>query len=138
MQIAPYLSFDGRCAEAFRHYETVLGGRIEALMTYGETPACGELPADWHGKVIHACLLVGGQRLMGGDPPPQMMQAPQGMSVSLHVEDAAEAERIFAGLAEGGATVTMPLAETFWAIRFGMLIDRFGIPWMVNCSRPEG
>ncbi|MBV8121579.1 MAG: VOC family protein, partial [Alphaproteobacteria bacterium] len=128
------LSFDGRCEAAFKFYEKVLGGKIVAMMTFGETPMKDQMPADWHGKIAHARLTVGDAVLMGGDPPPQHYQLPKGITVTLATGDPAEAERVFEALSEGGM-VTMPIAETFWARRFGMLTDRFGIPWMINCER---
>lgn len=134
MQTVPYLTFAGDCEAAFRFYERILGGKAE-IQTHGESPMAGEVPPAWHSLVLHAYLSTGGAVLMGSDSPPDRHEKPQGVSVSLHVESPAEAERIFAALAEGG-TVTMPMAETFWSPRFGMLVDRFGIPWMVNCS-PE-
>jgi PhnB protein len=137
MQLNPYLSFDGRCEAAFRFYEKALGGKISALVTYGETPMKDRMPAEQHGRIAHARLTVGDQVLMGGDPPPQQYQPAKGMTVMLGVDDPAEAERVFKALSEG-ADVTMPIAETFWARRFGMLVDQFGIPWMVNCERPPG
>jgi PhnB protein len=85
---------------------------------------------------MHARLVVGDKVLMGSDAPPDRYDAPKGFSVSLSVDDEVEAERIFHALAQDG-TVQMQLQETFWAVRFGMLIDRFGIPWMVNCERPD-
>ena len=84
---------------------------------------------------MHARLVVGDKVLMGSDAPPEHYEGPKGFSVSLTINDLADAERIFHALAENG-TVRMPLQETFWAVRFGMLVDRFGIPWMVNCERP--
>ncbi len=136
MQLNPYLSFDGRCETAFKFYEKALGGKIAAMMTYGETPMKEQTPADWHGKIAHARLVIGEETLMGGDAPPQHYRAPQGITVTLGIETPAEAERVFKELSEGG-TVTMPIGETFWARRFGMLVDQFGIPWMVNCERPH-
>jgi PhnB protein len=133
MRFVPYLNFDGRCAEAFRFYERVLGGRIEMLMTHGESPIAGDVPTEWHDRVMHACLSVGGQQIMASDGPPGQHEKPQGLYVSIHVEGTAEAERIFRELAEGGSTV-MPIGETFWSPRFGMCVDRFGTPWMVNCA----
>lgn len=134
MQVNPYLNFDGQCEEAFRFYEQVLGGKIEAMMTHGESPIAGEVPSEWHDRILHARLVVGDQVLMASDSPPEYYQKPQGLYVSLHVEDPAEAERIFRALAEGG-TVTMPFQKTFWAAGgFGMLTDRFGTPWMINCE----
>ncbi len=137
MQLNPYLSFDGRCEEAFKFYEKALGGKIVAMMTYGETPMRDQSPAEFHGKIIHARLTIGDEVLMGGDAPPNHYQAPKGITVTLSNDDPAEAERMFRALSENG-TVTMPIAETFWAQRFGMLVDQFGIPWMVNCERPHG
>jgi PhnB protein len=137
MQLNPYLSFDGRCEAAFRFYEKALGGKIVALVTYGETPMKDQMPAEQHGRIAHTRLTVGDQVLMGGDSPPQQYQPPKGMTLMLGVDDPAEAERVFKALSEGG-TVTMPIAETFWAQRFGMLVDQFGIPWMVNCERAPG
>lgn len=134
MRMTPYLNFDGQCAEAFRFYERVLGGKIEAMMTHGESPIAGQVPPEWHDRILHARLTVGNQVLMGSDAPPEYYQKPQGLYVSLQIDNPADAERIFRALAENG-TVTMPLQKTFWAGRFGMLIDRFGTPWMVNCDR---
>lgn len=134
MRITPYLFFDGDCEEAFAHYADVLGGEIEAMMPHTGTPAEGEVPPEWRSKIIHACMRVGDQRLMASDAPPGRQRTMQGISVSLHIDEVAEAERVFAALSEGGK-VTMPLAETFWARRFGMFTDRYGTPLMINCSR---
>jgi PhnB protein len=134
MQINPYLSFDGQCKEAFTFYERVLGGKIEAMFTYGDTPSAEYTPPGMHDRIMHASLTAGGQVLLGGDAPMEYGK-PQGFCVSLNVDTPAEAERIFHALAESG-TVQMPIGETFWADRFGMLTDRFGIPWMVNCQKP--
>jgi len=131
MRINTYVMFNGRCEEAFRFYEKALGGKIVAMMTHKGTPAEQHVPANWGEKIIHAALSVGDQMLMGSDSPPEHYQKPAGFSVALHVKDPAEAERYFNALADKGA-VTMPIAETFWSPRFGMLVDRFGIPWMIN------
>jgi PhnB protein len=137
MRINPYLSFDGQCEAAFRFYAECLGGTLEMMVRYGETPGCDEVPRDYHGKIIHARLVAGGDVLMGSDCTPACPYEPiRGCSVSINVDSVAEAERIFGTLAEGG-TVEMPIAETFWAERFGMLVDRFGVPWMVNCEKKE-
>lgn len=134
MQLSTHVHFDGRCEEAFNFYKQVLGGKIEAMITHEGTPAENQVPPEWRKKIIHARLVIGGQVLLGCDAPPSHYQKPQGFSTSIDVKDPAEAERIFHQLAENGA-VRMPVQETFWAIRFGMLVDRFGIPWMVNCSK---
>ena len=91
------------------------------------------MPADWRDKILHARLIVDGAALMGSDAPPDRYQAPKGFSVSLQLKDTAEAERIFSALAENGQ-VKMPIQQTFWAARFGMLADQYGIPWMINCD----
>ena len=136
MQINPYLLFNGQCEEAFKFYEQLLGGKIEMIMTHEGTPAANQVPAEWLKKILHARMVVGGQVLMGSDAPPGRQEKPQGFSVSVSVKEPAEAERIFQGLAEKGS-VRMPIQETFWAKRFGMLVDRFGIPWMVNCEKDD-
>jgi PhnB protein len=133
MQVNPYLLFNGQCAEAFKFYADCLGGQIEAMMTHAGTPAEEQVPAEWRDKIIHARLSVGDQVLMASDAPPEHYQKPQGFSVSLGIQDPADAERIFNALAENG-TVQMPLQQTFWARSFGMCVDRFGIPWMINCE----
>jgi PhnB protein len=134
MQIASYLLFDGTCGEAFRFYERVLGGKIDFIQTHGESPMRDQAPPDFLDKVMHVHMTVGDQILMGSDAPPGHFEKPQGFSVSLGIDDPAEAERVFNGLAEG-AKVTMPLQKTFWADLFGMLVDRYGTPWMVNCQQ---
>ncbi|MHB1224732.1 MAG: VOC family protein [Gemmatimonadaceae bacterium] len=136
MKIIPYLNFNGDCADAFRLYERVLGGTIEAMMTHGESPIAGEVPSGSHDRILHARLAVGDQVLMGSDAPPEYPQASGNMYVSIGVEDIGEAERIFNALAEDG-TVQMPFAKTFWSERFGMLVDRFGTPWMINGGQPS-
>ena len=134
MQVNPYLSFNGNCEEAFKFYEKALGGKVEFMMTHGASPMAQQFPPDWQSKIMHARFVVAGQVLMGSDAPPDHYHPPTGFSVSLSVKQAADADRIFQALAENGK-VQMPIQETFWAIRFGMLVDRFGIPWMVNCEK---
>jgi len=133
MKLNCYLYFDGHCEAAFKFYAQVLGGKIEAMMTHEGTPAAGQVPEEWRKKILHACLEFGDQVLMASDAPPDHFQKPQGFSINIAVKDPADAERIFKALSEGG-DVTMPLAQTFWAKRFGMTVDRFGTPWMVNCE----
>ena len=138
MQLNPYLNFNGQCEAAFRFYERCLGGKIVAMIPHAGTPAEAHVPAEWRDKIMHALLTVGGSALMGTDVPPDHYKGSTGYSVQLAVDEPADAERIFGELAENG-TVRMPLQTTFWARRFGMLVDRFGIPWMINCmARSEG
>jgi PhnB protein len=136
MDFTPYLNFNSTCADAFRFYHQVLGGKLEALQTHGDSPIKEHVPPEWHDRVLHACLNVDGRMIMGSDAPPDQYKPAQGMYVSIHVSSADEGARIFTALSEGGA-VTMPFAQTFWSPGFGMLVDRFGTPWMVNV-RAEG
>jgi PhnB protein len=134
-----YLSFDGTCEEAFKRYEQIFRGKILMLMRHSDAPPDSGVPQtpEIANRIMHARLDVGGRLLMGGDAPMHNPGKPQGFCVSIAVDDPAEAERIFHELAQDGA-VTMPIAETFWAKRFGMTTDRFGTPWMVNCEKPMG
>ncbi len=134
MQLNSYLHFNGDCEAAFKFYEQCLGGKIETMIPHEGTPIADQVPAEWRSKIMHARLVVGDQVLMGMDAPPDRYQKPRGFTVNIGVTDSAEAERIFRALAENGM-VTMAIGETFWAVRFGMLTDRFGIPWMVNCEK---
>jgi PhnB protein len=136
MQVNPYLSFNGQCEAAFRLYEQCLGGRLGTIFRYGGSPMANQVPADWQDKVMHATLAIGDQVLMGGDVL-DLYQEPTGFSLSIQITDPTEAERIFRELARDG-TVKMPLEKTFWAARFGMVVDRFGIPWLINCEEPDG
>jgi PhnB protein len=130
MQLNAHVNFNGDCEEAFKFYEQHLGGKIEVLMRYEGTPAMGMSPAGWQNKVLHGRVAIGGTTLMGADAPPGRYDAPKGMGISLSVSGEAEAEKIFAALSEKG-TVSMPIQETFFATRFGMVTDKFGVPWMV-------
>ncbi len=135
MQLNPHLTFNGQCEAAFKFYEECLGGKIVFMMTYGDSPIAEQAPPDWRKRIIHATFALGEHVLSGGDAPPERYQKPQGFSVQLNVGAPAEADRIFKTLAEKG-TVQMPIQETFWALRFGMLVDQFGTPWMINCGKP--
>ena len=128
-----YLHFNGNCADAFKFYEKALGAKELMMMTYGDAPPQpGQDPAMAK-KIIHARIQFGDNLLMGSDAPPERFHKPQGFSVSLHCDKAEDADRIYNALSAGGQ-VTMPIQKTFWAERFGMFTDKFGIPWMVNCE----
>jgi len=144
MNVTPYLTFNGNCREAFEFYAACLGTEVKAMMTGADVPAdaamgdsddgCagGPPPAD---KVIHACIEFENSQLMASDwMSPEPFQPPKGFSVALGVDSVAEAERVFKALSEGGQ-VQMPLGETFFAAAFGMLVDKFGVSWMVNCDK---
>jgi len=136
MKLSPYLMFEGNCREAFTAYQAILGGRIEAMMDHRGTPAEAHVPPEWLDKILHACLVLDGQMLMASDAPPGRSDGPmRSVSVSVNVPEVAEAERIFAALSEG-ATIQMPMEETFWSPRFGMLRDRFGTNWMIGADMP--
>ena len=139
MQINPYLSFDGNCKTAFDYYVKNLGAKMVMCMTYADAPPVpagqqGECPPPPSDKIMHARLQLGEGVIMGSDSPPGRYQAPAGVFVSVNTTDTAEAERIYQGLSEK-AEIFMPLGETFWAKRFGMLKDQFGISWMINCEK---
>ena len=134
MAFHPYLMFGGNCREAFTRYQEIFGGEL-ALMTMADMPPEFEVPTDQADLVMHAALTFGDNVLMGSDDPTGNFGPVQGMSVNYSVRDVAEAQRVFEALADGGE-VTMPVAETFWSPLFGMCVDRFGTPWMVNAEAP--
>jgi PhnB protein len=136
MQMNAYLNFRGQCEEAFTFYAECLGGKVGEIFRYAGTPLAEQVPADWHNKVMHGSLAVGDQVVMGGDVAPERYEKPKGFSFSLHMDSATQAERIFKLLAQDG-TIVMPLEKTFWAARFGMLVDRFGVPWLINAGEPD-
>ncbi|UGQ49158.1 VOC family protein [Massilia endophytica] len=137
MQINPYLMFNGNCEDAFNFYAKVFSSKLNDIHRYANSPMEDQVPADFRNRVMHTSMNIANIVLMGSDSPPEQGFAPiQGTSLSISVPTAEEAERVFAALADGGK-VTMPIASTFWALRFGMLTDRFGTPWMVNCDHPQ-
>jgi PhnB protein len=136
MQLNPYLFFNGNCADAFKFYEKCLGGKIVTMMTHEGTPAAEQVPANWREKIIHARMTVGDQVLMGSDAPPDRYAPMKGFGVSFAVDSPADAERIFKALSEKGA-VGMPMQQTFFAVRFGMVVDQFGTPWMITCEAAQ-
>jgi PhnB protein len=134
MQLTPYVSFDGQCEAAFKFYEQALGAKIVVMLTWGGSPMAAQMPAEWQHKIIHARLQVGDQVVMASDGMPGRYEPPKGCMLTLGVATAAEVERVFAALAEGGTSQMAP-QKTFFAAMFGMLTDRFGIPWMVICEK---
>jgi PhnB protein len=132
MQINPYLFYDGNCEAAFKFYEKALGAKIEMLLRNEEAPESMPSPPERKNKIMHAKISIGGQVLMASDAPPDRFRKQQGFAVSLTFGDPVEAERKFKALSEGGS-MNMPFGKTFFSKGFGMCVDRFGIPWMVNC-----
>jgi PhnB protein len=132
MQINPYLFYNGNCEAAFKFYEKALGAKIEMLFRNEEAPPEMPSPPERKKQIMHVSMSIDGQVLMASDAPPERFNKPQGFAVSLSVKDPADAERKFKALSEGGS-VNMPFGKTFFAKGFGMCVDQFGIPWMVNC-----
>ena len=137
MKLNPYLAFDGRCREAFTFYEKTLSGKIAFIQTMGDSPMAANMPAEAHDRIMHVTLHVGDQVLQGADAPPGQFTKPAGFCVAMHFDDVEEGKRVFDGLAQNGK-VQMPFQATFWAKGFGMLIDQFGTPWIVNAGQTVG
>lgn len=127
------LSFNGQCEAAFKRYEQCLNGTISFMLKWGDSPMGAQAPDGWGAKVYHATLEIGDTVFNGGDALPGQYETPKGFSLILQMDDPVAADRIFQALAEN-ATIGMPLQETFWAKRFGALVDEFGIPWSINCE----
>ena len=135
MKLLTYVNFNGKCAEAFRFYEKHLGGEIAMMMTHGESPAPNpNVPADWKSAILHARIDIGGTSLLGADIP--NAEPMKSAYLSLMIDTVEEAERIYAVLLEGGQ-VFMPMEETFFAVRFAMLRDKYGASWMLLKERPR-
>ena len=135
MQVQPYVCFEGRCDEAIAFYQKALGAEVTFRMQFNEIPGGGDghVAPGTEDKVMHASLRIGESTVLVSDgrvqPPAQF----RGITVSIQVKDPAQAEKAFAALADGGQ-VFMPLTQTFWSPKFGMLTDRFGVTWMVNVN----
>jgi PhnB protein len=133
MHVSPYIHYNGNCGEAIDFYVRAIGATVDMRSTFAGSPAEAQTPPDWRDKILHARIGVGPTQILMGDAPPGRYAPGQGYSVSLMAGSADEAERCFKALCEGG-TVIMPMAETFFALRFGMLVDKFAVPWMVLCT----
>jgi len=132
-QAIAYLAFNGNCADAMRHYEKALGGKLEVLMSGAESPMADQIPKEFAHRILHARLaLPGGGLLYAGDAPANVpYEGIKGVSIAVDYASVAEAEKVFNALADGGQ-VTMPMQPAFWAKRWGMLVDKFGTAWIVN------
>lgn len=130
MLTSSYVFFNGGCADALQFYEKHLGARIDGITRYGDTPAAQQIPAEYRNRIIHARFSIGGAVIMASDAGPGLYSAPQGFYISLDAGTPAEAERIFKALSEKGVVRT-PLAQSFFAARYGQVVDQFGIPWMI-------
>src|SRR2546423_324274 len=132
-ELSSYISFRGECEAAFKFYEEVLGAKPGLIFRYADTPMADVVPDGWDTKIMHGSVTIGRHVLEGADVPPERYEEPKGFSLSLNVRSVNEAERLFQELAKGGRVVYR-IEKTFWSERFGMVIDRFGIPWMINCE----
>jgi PhnB protein len=130
VKVVPYLNFDGNCREAFEFYHEVLGGEPPNVLTHEDIPM-GNLPGEWKEKTLHAQFEFDDQVLMGSDTPPGGYASPQGIHVSLQLNDDAKARKIYDSLSQGG-TITMPIDKQPWGALFAKFVDRFGIRWMIN------
>ena len=137
-QLNAYISFNGNCEEAMQFYENALDGKLEAMLKNSQSPMAGQLPAGSADLVMHARLALDGGVLMAGDAMPgcSLYEGMKGFSLTLTYPDASQARDVFARLSEGGK-VTMPMESSFWADAFGMLVDRFGTPWIINGGMKE-
>jgi PhnB protein len=136
MKLYTYLNYGGNCQQAFRFYEQHLGGKITMMMTHGQQPNPAEVPAYWKNAILHARMTLGETELMGADVPLERFQPMRSAYLSLLVSSSEEAERIYGVLSDGGE-IFMPMQETFFAFRFGMLRDKFGTSWMILHERPR-
>lgn len=135
MKLSPHISlaFNGQCEAAFRCYAQCLNGTIAYMLTWGDSPMAADAPPGWGAKIFHATLKIGDAVFAGSDVPPDRYEQPKGFSLLLNMDDAVAAERIFHALSENGR-IEMPLQKTFWASRFGVVVDRFGLSWSINCE----
>ena len=136
VELSTYINFKGDCEAAFQFYERCLGATPGPMFRYAGTPLADQAPPDWGDKIMHASVTIGSHVLMGADIAPDRYEAPNGFSLSLQLSDVGEAERIYRELSANGRILT-PLEKTFWAERFGVVVDRFGITWLINCDGSE-
>ncbi len=136
MHLTLHLTFAGQCETAFNFYEASLGGQILTLVTYGDSPMANLVSLEWRQKLIHATMRVGDSVFVGADVVAEHYQPPQGFFVLLTIEEVEKAERAFRALADNG-TVLMAPKETFWSPYYGVLIDRFGIPWEISSDQKK-
>jgi PhnB protein len=133
VQLSVHLNFDGHCASAFRAYARILGGKLVTLMTYGESPMADKVPVEWRDRIVHATLQLDGTELLGADVPSDSYVTPQGFAVTLQVDGIERGRELFGALAEGGS-LRLPFQKTFWSAGYGLLVDRYGVPWEINSS----
>lgn len=133
LRISPHLTFDGDCKAAFEAYQRILGGTLTTLMRYGDSPMAAQIESRWHDRIVHATLVLPDVELVGADLLPQDYETPRGFFVVLNVDGADRGKAIFDALAEQGQ-VRVPFGATFWSPGFGVLVDRFRVPWEINSA----
>ena len=133
MRISPHLCFDGQCREAIQLYQSILGGTIETMLTYGESPMASSTDPRWHDRIVHATLVLDGVELTGVDMIPGSYRQPQGFFITITIDGVARAQEVFKTLSEDGV-IQVPFESTFWSPGFGVLVDRFNIPWEINAN----
>jgi PhnB protein len=131
MRISPHLCFDGQCRNAFQAYQRILGGSIQTMLTYGESPMATSTDPHWHDRIVHATLVLDDVELTGVDMLPEAYRVPQGFFVTITVSGSSRANDILSALGDGGR-IQVPFQSTFWSPGFGVLVDRYGIPWEIN------
>ena len=137
MNIQPYITFGGRCEEALAFYKTTIGAEVTGMMRWKDSPdPAMKPPPGFDNKIMNAAFRIGDTELMADDGMAEKPPEFKGMTLAIGVADDAEAKRVFMALGEGGK-ITMPLSKTFWSSSFGMLTDKFGVPWMVNVAAPK-
>ena len=137
MKVQAYITFGGRCEEALEFYKTSIGAEVTELMRWKESPdAAMKSPPGYEEKIMHAAFRIGDTQLMADDGMEEKAAEFKGMTLVIEVPDDAEALRVFKAIGAGGA-VKMPLVKTFWSSSFGMVTDKFGVPWMVNVEAPN-
>lgn len=138
MQIEPYLFFDGQCEAALAHYAACLGGHVVALHRYEGSPLADKVPPEWLPRIMHATMEAPGCRFMACDRMPDVIfTGHSGFAMSVNIpKDPKRGELVFGALGLEGQ-ITTPFALTFWGAHFGMLVDKFGVSWMVNCDNDQ-
>ena len=137
MKVQAYVTFSGRCEEALEFYKKSVGAEVTGLMRWKDSPdATMKPPPGFENKILNAAFRIGETELMADDGMGEKHAEFKGMTLAIQVADDVEAKRVFTALGEGG-NVTMPLMKTFWTSSFGMLTDKFSVPWMVNVAAPK-
>ena len=137
MKVQAYVTFSGRCEEALEFYKKSVGAEVTGLMHWKDSPdATMKPPPGFENKILNAAFRIGETELMADDGMGEKHAEFKGMTLAIQVADDVEAKRVFTALGEGG-NVTMPLMKTFWTSSFGMLTDKFSVPWMVNVEAPK-